>query len=244
MTPRNPDTLDRQLLGSWIQPHHLERNALEEYQRTFTSHPARLIWIKDFLVPDVAKRLSNFLSQEAIYRPEYGVYSSDEAVTEEQYAAAPDVDRFFRMRRMVGTHPQFMVSPNALTYVRFRQLFQRSEFKAFFETISNLPLASSDDFGSHLMLPGDFLRPHSDDNKNRHLALVIYLSPGWDRQFGGTLHVFNSRVPVEVIPEYNSMIAFDVLVNAKHAVSVIDKGMRFSIGGWYHKESPTPLHTT
>ena len=240
----SPGSLDTELLGSWIQPHHLEHSALEEYRRTFTTHPARLIYLKNFLMPEVAKRLSNFLSQEAIFRPEFGIYSSEEAVTEEQYDAAPDVERFFRMRRMVGTHPQFTMSPNALTYVRFRQLFQHREFKAFFETISNLALASSEDFGSHLMLAGDFLRPHNDNNKNRQLALVIYLSPGWERHRGGNLHVFNSHVSSEVIPEYNSMVAFDVLVSATHEVSVIDNGMRFSIGGWYHKDGETSQRST
>ena len=240
MRQNSPGTLDSALLASWIQPQHLEHSALEEYHRTFTTHPARLICIKNFLIPELAQRLSNFLSKEAIFRPEFGIYSSEEAVTEEQYDAAPDVERFFRMRRMVGTHPQFMMSPNALTYVRFRQLFQHREFKAFFERVSSLPLASSDDFGSHLMLAGDFLRPHNDNNKNRQLALVLYLSPGWDRRWGGNLHVFNSDLTIDVIPEYNSMLAFDVLVNVNHEVSVIDNGVRLSIGGWYHKEGQTP----
>jgi 2OG-Fe(II) oxygenase superfamily len=235
MRQNSPGTLDSDLLASWIQPQHLEHSALEEYQQTFTTHPARMICIKNFLIPEVAQRLSNFLSKEAIFRPEFGIYSIEEAVTEEQYDAVPDVERYFRMRRMVGTHPQFMMSRNALTYVRFRQLFQHQEFKAFFETISSLPLASSEDFGSHLMLAGDFLRPHTDNNKNRQLALVLYLSPGWDRQCGGNLHFFNSHLTIEVIPEYNSMLAFDVLVNADHEVTVIDNGMRLSIGGWYHK---------
>src|SRR5215813_13262033 len=235
MRQNSPGTLDSALLASWIQPQHLEHSALEEYQRTFTTHPARLICIKNFLIPEVAQRLSNFLSKEAIFRPEFGIYSIEEAVTQEQYDAAPDVERFFRMRRMVGTQPQFMMSPNALTYVRFRQLFQHREFKAFFERVSSLPLASSEDFGSHLMLAGDFLRPHTDNNKNRQLALVLYLSPGWDRQCGGNLHFFNSNLTIEVIPEYNTMLAFDVLVNADHEVTIVDNGMRLSIGGWYHK---------
>jgi|SRR5262245_7437860 len=155
MRQNSPGTLDSALLASWIQPQHLEHSALEEYQRTFTTHPARLICIKNFLIPEVAQRLSNFLSKEAIFRPEFGIYSIEEAVTQEQYDAAADVERYFRMRRMVGTHPQFTMSPNALTYVRFRQLFQHREFKAYFETISCLPLAASEDFGCHLMLsPG------------------------------------------------------------------------------------------
>src|SRR2546430_13732491 len=71
--------------------------------------------------------------------------------------------------------------------------FQRPEFKAFFESISGMPLGWSDDFGAHAMAAGDFLRPHSDDNKDRQLALVIYLTPGWKREFGGVLRVVHHR---------------------------------------------------
>jgi 2OG-Fe(II) oxygenase superfamily len=237
----SPESLNAEPLRSWIQPQHLETERLLEHQRTFSAHPSRLIHLKDFLLADVADRLSKFLSQEAIFRAEFGVYSSEEAVPEERFGAAPDADRFFRMRRMMGTHPQFMMSPNALTYVRFRQLFQRPALKAFFEVISNLPLGTSDDFGSHLMSEGDFLKPHNDNNRNRRLALVFYLTQGWEPRLGGNLHVVApDGQRDEIVPEYNSVVAFDVLVNVEHQVSTIINGKRFSIGGWYHKEIAPP----
>src|SRR5262245_49800115 len=128
-----PKDFNTEALRTWIQPQHLQRQRLLEYQRSFSAHPARLLCLKDFLIAEVADSLSKFLSQEAIFRPEFGVYASDDAVPEERFASASDAERFFRMRRMVGTSPEFMMSPNALTYVRFRRLFQQPEFKAFFE---------------------------------------------------------------------------------------------------------------
>ena len=153
---------------------------------------------------------------------------------------APEPDRFFRLRKLVATPPQFRMSPNALTYLQFRQAFQRAEFQGFFETISGLPLGWSDDFGAHSMIRGDFLRPHSDDNRNRRLAIVIYLSQDWQSQFGGVLHVVHEDGNItEVEPEYNSMIAFDVLKAPAHLVLPIEETagdrQRLSIGGWYHK---------
>ena len=67
------------------------------------------------------------------------------------------------------------------------------------------------------MIQGDFLRPHSDDNRNRHLALVIYLSPGWEADFGGELHMVDQEGHDTALPPvYNSLVAFDVLTDSQH----------------------------
>jgi Rps23 Pro-64 3,4-dihydroxylase Tpa1-like proline 4-hydroxylase len=232
--------IDARWLGSWIQPQHLEPQALEKYRRAFASHAARLVVLKDFLVPQVADRLSRFLTSEAEFKPEYGVYSIEGAVQEEEWLRAEEQDRFFRLRKLAGTPLQFQMSPNALTYLQFRKAFQRSELKAFYEAICGLSLGWSDDFGAHSMIAGDFLRPHSDDNRDRQLALVIYLTQGWEREFGGVLRVIhNDGTFTEIEPEYNSMIAFDVLTAPAHLVLPVEPAcgekQRLSIGGWYHK---------
>src|SRR5207245_11675257 len=98
--------LDRQRLASWIQPQHLEDRALETYQNAFTSHAARLVVIKDFLLPQVAERLSRFLANEAEFKAEYGLYSIEGAVKEEEWLLAGDQDRFFRLGKLVGTRSE------------------------------------------------------------------------------------------------------------------------------------------
>jgi len=227
-----------ELLESFIQPCHLTNGTAEEFRERFNSHPARLIVIKDFLRIEVADRLSRFLDQEAVFQPEYGLYSSKNSVDEKDFFAAGDPDRFFRLSKLTGTAPGFQMSPNAITYLRFRQAFQRPDFQRFFESISGLPLGCSDDFGAHKMSPGDFLRPHSDDNRNRQLALVIYLTPDWKQESGGMLHVVGDAArETQILPEYNSIVAFDVLAAPQHYVTPINVGVRLSIGGWYHKPS-------
>ena len=72
--------IDRQRLAAWIQPRHLDDQALEAYRSAFTSHPARLVIIRDFLAPDVADRLGRFLANEAEFKPEFGLYSIEGAV--------------------------------------------------------------------------------------------------------------------------------------------------------------------
>lgn len=233
--------LNRAAVASWIKPQHLEDPMLQSYCDSFNAHPARMVVLSDFLNDDVAERLSAFLTTEAEFQSEYGLYSvEDEPVNETQWLQAPEDDRFFRYAKLVGTAPQFTLSPNALTYLQFRQAFQTDDFKAFFEAISGLELASSDDFGAHFMQAGDFLRPHSDDNRDRRLALVIYLSPGWESSMGGALNVVDPNgAATTVEAEYNSLVAFDVLADTLHFVAPISadtNGMaRVTIGGWYHR---------
>ena len=90
------------------------------------------------------------------------------------------------------------------------------------------------------MIEGDFLRPHTDDNRNRQLALVIYLSAEWENRLGGVLHVIDkANNDAMVPPAYNSLVAFDVLTDTQHFVTPItpEAGTkaRLTIGGWYHK---------
>ncbi len=212
------------------------------YRNSFSAHPARLVVIPDFLQPRVAERLSRFLGSEADFEAEQGCYSKEAAVTAMEWQSADESDRFFRLRKLVATPERFRMGSNALTYLQFRRAFQRDDMRAFFEVISELPLGWSDDFGAHSMVEGDFLRPHSDDNRDRQLALVIYLSEGWRREFGGLLRVAHPDGSfTDVEPTYNTMIAFDVLASPAHLVSPITSAagtwQRLSIGGWYHKAS-------
>jgi hypothetical protein len=233
--------VDRQKLGAWIQPQHLEDAALEEYRKSFTSHPAKLVVIRNFLRPEVAERLSLFLSGEAEFKAEYGLYTREGAAKEEDWLHAKEEDRFFKFGKLIGTPPQFQTSPNALTYLQFRMTFQRPELKAYFEAISDMPLGASDDFGAHSMTSESLLRPHSDDNRNRQLALVIYLSPQWKAEYGGQLKVTHRDGNTTVVEaEYNSVIAFNVLTHKEHVVERIrstngSSPRRLTIGGWYHK---------
>jgi 2OG-Fe(II) oxygenase superfamily len=230
---------DFSALSKWIRPDHLARPAADRYRDDFAAHPGRMIVLKDFLVPPVAEKLSAFLAEEADFEAEYGVYSTEGAVTQAEWEAAPEPDRFFRYSRLVGIPSKFQMSPNALTYLRFRTTFHRdATLRAFFAHVSGQPLEPSDDFGSHRMDPGDFLRPHDDNNRDRRLALVLYLSPAWEPGFGGTLHVIDDGgTDAAVDSEYNSLVLFDTRAGTQHFVDPVrspDGRPRLSIGGWYH----------
>lgn len=235
----------RQLEGlkTWVQPQHLDKDALQFHRKSFEAHPARLVVLRNFLVQSIAERLATFLQKEADWHFEYGLYSTgDEPAVEKAWLNANDEDRFFRLSKLVGALPQYAMSPNMLTYLRFRKAFQTSDFSSFFEALSGLPLEWSDDFGSHAMKTGDFLKSHNDDNRNRSIALVIYLSPEWSPRFGGALNVIDRGGHITKIEaEYNSIVVFDVAARTTHFVNPIhleaeDKA-RLTIGGWYRKPS-------
>lgn len=231
-------TVDSTALSDVIDARHLEPSALDASLVAFQSHPANLVVLRDFLVPDLAARLATFLAEEADFYTEYGLFSVDGAVEESRWSAAPDPDRFFQMGKLAGIRPEMLLSDNALSYLRFRRTFQEDAFRHFWEQATGLALASSDDFGVHAMRVGDFLRPHSDDNRGRRLALVLYLTSDWRDEFGGQLTVNHPDGGATTIsPEFNSIVAFDVLTNTSHLVHRVDEAaasaIRFTIGGWY-----------
>lgn len=234
---------DAGTLRPWIQAQHLDDEALKTYRKRFETHPARMTVLEDFLVPAMADKLSRFLSDEATFEPEFGLFSGpDGAVPEEVWAAAPEDDRFFRYGRNVGIPPEHRFSPNALTYLRFRKTFQTDACKGFFEEITGLELGASDDFGSHRMAVGDYMRAHDDDNNDRRVAIVIYLTPGWEPRFGGTLHVRDAAGEVhDVEARYNSAVVFDTQADTVHYVDPVTEEAgelaRLTIGGWYHNPS-------
>ena len=233
--------MDPGALSSLIQSDHLTPDALSSYRSDFESTPARFTVIENFLVPATAHRLSEFLRNEAEFKSEYGLYSTEEhKVDEDAWLAAPEDDRFFRYGRLVGTPPQFQFSPNSLTYLKFRTTFQGDDnLRAFFAEVTGLELALSDDFGSHSMGVGDFLKEHDDSDRNRRLALVLYLSPDWKPEFGGGLHIADGKGGQWIVePTYNSIVAFDTLAGTTHQVASIQETAgeqrRVTIGGWYH----------
>ena len=232
---------ERSALASLIQMQHLTDDAIESYRKAFESHPARFVVLEDFLVPEMAGRLSEFLRKEAEFATEFGLYSvEDRPVTEDEWASAPEQDRFFRFSKLVGTPPELRLSDNSLAYLRFRTAFQRDDdLRAFFENVTGMRLAVSDDFGSHSMEIGDFLKSHDDDNRNRRLALVLYLSPDWQSAQGGTLHIVDGTGNESLVPaRYNSLVAFDTRAGTTHYVAPVAETAgdqkRVTIGGWYH----------
>lgn len=81
--------------------------------------------------------------------------------------------------------------------------------------------------GMHMMLPGCRLGRHLDAARHpltgwrREYSMMLYLTPGWNRDWGGELclHYDDWRVPVE--PLFNRLVIFRCQENAWHSVAKV-----------------------
>jgi len=89
----------------------------------------------------------------------------------------------------------------------------------------------------------DRLLCHDDNMIDRRIAYILYLTDDWSEEDGGALDLFDTdeegsprKVVKSLIPEYNSLVFFEVVENSYHQVAEVlahDK-CRWSINGWFH----------
>lgn len=232
--------LDVSALGQFVQPQHLEPDAIAARREAFTSHPARMTSLEDFLHAPVAEQLASFLANDAVFAGDYGLYSHPgERVEGELFDEAENEDKFFKFRTMVGVDPAQGLSDTTFAFMQFRRSMQSDLFAAFFEHITGLDLAVTDDFVLHRMETGDYLGPHDDQGRGRRVATVTYLTPGWTPEMGGQLVVLDRQGGKHVVePTFNSIVVFEVAGHKEHHVERISEAAgdraRNTVGGWYH----------
>jgi hypothetical protein len=230
--------LDRDALSRWIRPEHLDEEACSRYRDAMAAHPARMLVLHDLLVPEAADQLATFLAEGAVFNVEHGLYSTDGDVDPATWEAAPAEDRFFRFGKLSGQRPEAMLSDSMLTYLQWRTFVTEEPFRRFFESATGLALGPSDDFGCHEFNVGDFLMAHDDANRSRRLALVLYLTPGWEPSFGGALSMTAADGTTErTEATFNSMAVFDTTAGSSHRVERIEEAAagtaRRTFGGWF-----------
>jgi hypothetical protein len=233
---------DRNALRPWIADGHLDDAALERYRREMEGHPARMIVLTEVLTPDAATSLSTFLRDGAEYGVEHGLYSHPGPEDAGAWEAAPESDRFFRYGKLAGIRPEAALDPATLTYMRWRTFVTQPPFHDFFAALTGLTLGASDDFGVHRFSVGDFLKDHDDENKNRRVAFVMYLTPHWRQEFGGALHMRDRSGDVHLVESmFNTMVVFDVAAGSTHHVGRIEddagEHARLTFGGWFPNPS-------
>lgn len=100
---------------------------------------------------------------------------------------------------------------------------------------------SSIDMAAYVYGLGDFLLPHDDQVEGRIIAYSLHLTPEITDETGGALNIFKadkdgkSELVDSLIPEYNSLIMFEVSNRSWHEVNEIVKDIqRLTLTGWYH----------
>jgi Rps23 Pro-64 3,4-dihydroxylase Tpa1-like proline 4-hydroxylase len=230
-------------LGAWINERHLSTDAVRRLRAELESDPARALVVRDFLRSDVAMRLNRFLTEEAEFERIFSLNSDRKTkVGEDEWLAAEEGDRFYRFGRLSRASAAF--SPNLLTFLRFRAAFNGEAFTEFLRQATGLQLGASQLSNTYSFQRGDFLSRHTDVDATRRLAVVLNLSRDWQPDFGGELHMVDSRGAVTRVPaEFNSLVLFDVLAGGEHYVSVVKPEAgdrrRLTISGWVHDR---PIH--
>ena len=100
---------------------------------------------------------------------------------------------------------------------------------------------SNIDMAAYVYGLGDFLLPHDDQVEGRIIAYSLHLTPEITEKMGGALNIFKatdagkSELVDSIIPEYNSLIMFEVSDSSWHQVSEIMQDIqRLTVTGWYH----------
>lgn len=122
----------------------------------------------------------------------------------------------------------------------FNRLFEFLNGDEFLGTIRAITGASDIGFADAQATrfePGHFLTSHDDavEGKDRRVAYVLNLSPGWRRDWGGALQFFDPEGNVEAAftPAYNALCLFRI--PADHSVGVVAPfaaSPRYAITGW------------
>ena len=87
------------------------------------------------------------------------------------------------------------------------------------------------DLSAYVYGLGSFLLPHDDQVEGRVIAYSLHLTDiEMTDKSGGALHIYET-----IIPEYNSLIMFEVSDKSWHQVGeILEDIQRLTVTGWYH----------
>ncbi len=236
----NTPELDLAWLRRWIQPQHLEAEARAAYREELRSHPTRRLVLKSFLRDSRVAPIHRLFSEEAHFESSLGLYSAYGYVSREVWLQAEEKDRFFKYGRLAGILPGFELSRNLAGFLKLRAALVDSRFRDYLAEVTGLRLSAGTMPHGHSYSSTDFLKCHDDDDRDRLLTLVLYLSKGWRPEYGGALHLLDRAGREEKVEaEYNSLVLFDVTAKTQHYIAPVTAPgkLRQSIGCWYHKPS-------
>ncbi|KAK2584812.1 hypothetical protein KPH14_007125 [Odynerus spinipes] len=132
----------------------------------------------------------------------------------------------------------YVDSPNLqLLYTAFQ-----IELAIWMERNTKIELNNKISMSSSCYCDTDYLLCHDDNMGERRIAYILYLSKDWTAADGGALDLFDTdehglprNVVRSLVPEYNSLVFFEVADNSYHQVAEVTSAekSRWSINGWF-----------
>nr|XP_050862853.1 prolyl 3-hydroxylase OGFOD1 isoform X1 [Vespula vulgaris] len=133
---------------------------------------------------------------------------------------------------------EFVDKPNVqLLYTAFQ-----IEIAMWMERVTRIHLNNKISMSSSCYCNTDYLLCHDDNMGERRIAYILYLSKNWVAEDGGTLDLFDTdkdglpqNVVRSLVPEYNSLVFFEVMDTSFHQVSEVisTERTRWSLNGWF-----------
>jgi len=225
-------------LSAWIQPQHLEASCIEALKNRPPQEFVNGIVLDNFMKPEILDRLHLVLSDEALLTNRYQLVFSDDhgSVSEEAFFNAPESSRIAWFLYVSGVKPEYLMSRNWITYLKFLN-FYAELFPRFLEAFSGYRL-SKDYSSTHAQRYEHFLKKHSDVRGKRRICTVLYLSPDWQPEFGGALHLCLENGEEKMIDAvHNRLVIFypgpeTVHYVGRHTEQALDKSRDCHVA-WY-----------
>lgn len=229
----------RSELGALMNERHLIGSQMEVYRDQFRQHPLKIIQIRNCLKPKIADQIAKYLAEEAQYSTIYGLYSrKPHQVDETEWLNAPDEDRIFIYDMIDRSEQPPGFAPTLLQYLKLRKLVDTEAFRSFAMHVCDISVNRTNVAVTHKFDENQFLRRHNDKSGNRKIAFILYLTPNWQSEYGGALHIVGkSNEEAYFQPEFNSLVMFDVQGHDYHEIQQLkqlpDGVARYTLGGWF-----------
>ena len=235
----------------------LDRKAIfEEYNDT------GLVFIKDYLIPEIAESLYQALDAEVDWellthgKEGQSAYSHEQLQSftyDQQQALIPahmphygGQFSYAYKRYIISKAALSGTAPKALTdfFVNTNSL----EYFKFFDLDKDLALANHLDVNASLYDKGNFLSSHNDyDSTTKRTAglaaHVLGLTKNWKKEWGGMLTFCDNwgRIKLQRSPSFNTLALFKIPTwHYVTEVSQIAEQPRYSVYGWL-KEGAKPI---
>ena len=221
----------------WLNPKYLHGTSMTTMRDRFAEND--LLIIDDFLEPIRLERLQMIFQEPEGWEDRFAGYGAMQSHTSNaEWNALPDSKRFYHYQEFIAPIGGRELAKTVLGYVQARMFLTSPSFAEWLERVTGLPIGMAEVGQARRMAEEHFLRRHDDDNDDRVLCLVLYLSEEWKAEFGGTLTMFNGETLVhKVEPVPGRALLFRPSINFAHQVEPITPGtspwQRRSLSTWY-----------
>jgi len=209
-------------LEKWIQPQYLEQTAIERIRNSSEQAFKFGLILDDFFHHKYIEFFQHLLNEEALFKKHFKIFGDHAPVSEEVFWNVPEEKRFLSRRYVCGVKPDYKMSPNWLTYLKFEQ-FYKQYFANYLDAITGYELEINGSY-THSHQFEHFLKPHNDLTsatiRPRRLCTVYYMTRDWESAYGGDLKMLlpdGSEKTIEA--KCNRIVLFNPNHDCKHYVT-------------------------